>query len=323
VLSLLDQASARSAAPVSLDTVLPPLPDGDESGTTSAKLKPASTAGRVTHYALLQRLPTGEFWTSISTDAGASTLPSLPTGHAELVAVLPGPSDTSGAEGDGKPLPTLGSLNKRALAPRLPIPLPSPQRLSTGAWTAYSAYGSFAPAYEGDGVELGKEEVHMLEWERMRKGKVREMVALKRKAWEEAREKVAAEELARAEKELAIAPTQEHQEEKTLDSEGDTQVEEVLVDPALVTSARSSTDEGRKNLVESALEGLMTPDEIAAIAATVEKLNLEASVDDLLEQNSKSLVRLQTLQFSRLTAPGGGKSKVAPETEEWKLGKLH
>ncbi|KAJ7071373.1 hypothetical protein C8F01DRAFT_1110280 [Mycena amicta] len=141
-LSLLDQASFAS---VSLDTPSL-LPDDDESHPRLLTTK---------RYALMQRLPDGDYFTSANVDLsaappenGTDDLKDLPTGHADLVAVLPAPSVTSLPPD----LPTLGDYGSGPLKRFVP---PPPRRVSHGTFLDYGPNASFAPTWMQDGTEIG------------------------------------------------------------------------------------------------------------------------------------------------------------------------
>lgn len=72
---------------------------------------------------------------------------------------------------------------------------------------------------------------------------------------------------------------------------------------------------------EEELEGLLPPAEIAAIKATLNTLELEDAVHELLERNKRALVRLEELQRLRLGSESGGSSQVEEGSDEWDTGK--
>ncbi|KAJ2956701.1 hypothetical protein NUW54_g14647 [Trametes sanguinea] len=96
-ISLLDQASQHNApVPLSAESIIPnsETPDADDAATTP-QASPSGVHPR--KYALVQHLPTGDWWTSASstppaTDAEEVDLKSLPTAKAELVATTSGRS---------------------------------------------------------------------------------------------------------------------------------------------------------------------------------------------------------------------------------------
>jgi hypothetical protein len=158
-LSLLDQASCQ-IPPTSLDTqsFLPEQPPD----SSSADTKSPSLAKR--RYALVQHLPSGDYWSSLNSRQPSSSptfhLKDLPTGHAELVAVLPTPSSSH----DPKPPPTLGSY-----APSTPHPkkaLPAQRHVASSAFLDYGPWATFAPSIDHDCETVGRRELGEILWYR-------------------------------------------------------------------------------------------------------------------------------------------------------------
>src|SRR5258708_31582239 len=115
----------------------------------------------------MQRLPSGEWWTSLDSDIASldgSDLTKLPTGHAELVIILP---SMSTPEASGTSVSTLGSLSRK-LHTKKPT-LPGPRHLSTGSFLDYGPNTSFAPSFEQDGVEVGQFALGEVMWSRWRR----------------------------------------------------------------------------------------------------------------------------------------------------------
>jgi hypothetical protein len=85
--------------------------------------------------------------------------------------------------------------------------------------------------------------------------------------------------------------------------------------------------------VQTALDGILAPEEIAGVQHVLDGLSVEASIQDLLDRNAEALKRLQVLQLARLAGPGGpassggatNKSKFEVEvgSEEWETGRFH
>ncbi|KAJ7293846.1 hypothetical protein C8J57DRAFT_1553290, partial [Mycena rebaudengoi] len=148
-LDLLDQASFH---PVSLDTesvLLAPDPDDDDDPPPPPS--PVATANK--RYALMQHLPSGDYWTS----ATADDLKDVPTGHADLVAIFPAPSVASTSA-----VPQLGTYT------RAPIPVyehprpkirPSKRIVTCGSFLDYGPWGSFAPTWTQNGREVGMRQI--------------------------------------------------------------------------------------------------------------------------------------------------------------------
>jgi hypothetical protein len=149
-LSLLDQASFH---PVSLDveSLLPQdSPDDPKFVATANK-----------RYALMQHLPGGDYWTSANLpltsppETGPADLKDLLTGHADLVAIFPGPSASSSA------VPKLGDYTRspaHAYDPRPKI-VPAQRRVTCGSFLDYGPWASFAPSWVQNGREIGMKQM--------------------------------------------------------------------------------------------------------------------------------------------------------------------
>ncbi|KAF7306484.1 hypothetical protein MIND_00439700 [Mycena indigotica] len=162
-LSLLDQASFTPLPPETTTESL--FPDNDEPGSRLLTTK---------RYALMQRLPDGDYFTSTNIDLGAD-LKDLSTGHADLVAVLPGPSVTSLPSN----LPKLGDYHiakPEANVLRRFHPLPS-RRVSHGMFLDYGPYSSFAPTWNQDGAEIGMRQMGEYYAQRAKRHKERFLAA--------------------------------------------------------------------------------------------------------------------------------------------------
>ena len=159
-LSLLHQASLHSVPlPLSLASI---LPSDQDQLTPSQKLSKRK-------YALLQHLPTGDYWTSLDSDSALTTaLKDLPTANAELVAVLPTPLESSFNQ-----IPTLGSYKpQKPLSPSKP--LPPQRRVTTCDFLDYGVWASFAPAFDHDAQIVGPRELGEIVygWEEKRKDRI-------------------------------------------------------------------------------------------------------------------------------------------------------
>jgi hypothetical protein len=125
-------------------------------------------------YALMQKLPTGDYWTSLNSDTTADTkeLKDLPLGYAELVAILPSTAPSLSSS----PPPTLGSYKpKKPLAPR--PKLPQPRQVSCGTFLDYGPYASFAPSFDQAGVEIGRAELGEVVWGKEERKRTRKAMA--------------------------------------------------------------------------------------------------------------------------------------------------
>ncbi|KIK99899.1 hypothetical protein PAXRUDRAFT_822265 [Paxillus rubicundulus Ve08.2h10] len=178
--SLLEQASFHSVPlPVDIDTLLSDFPE------MSVECDPKPTTGslprnKLTHshqtrqYALMQRLPSGTWWTSLTSNLASSDgkpLKDLPTANAELVAVLPSLSGTTppgATAGPASPSTDVMSVTLGSYVTKKPPgykpKLPGPRRISCGAFLDYGPFTSFAPVFEQDGVEVGRSTIGELFW---------------------------------------------------------------------------------------------------------------------------------------------------------------
>ncbi|KAI0063213.1 hypothetical protein BV25DRAFT_1907287 [Artomyces pyxidatus] len=303
-LSLLDQSSFNSSQyALELVSIIPDRPDavdpdnsenGDVKPTTSAPSLSAADIPRKLKYALMQKLPTGEWWTSLKSDfasfaADGRELKDLPTAHAELVAVLPDASVSSKAVASTSSVPTLGSYTRKSLIKK--PAMPGARKLSTGAFLDYGPYASFAPTFDQDGVEVGRCALGEVLFSQENKRRIDKAIAD-----EERRRRFVA----------AVVEDVELQDDTG-------EVEDVTEEE------RSKQAAEAKNAADEALETLLPPEEVASIKAVLGTLELEAAVQELLDRNTGALKRLEELQLERLGGEGGGSSTVAEGSEEWDL----
>lgn len=241
-------------------------------------------------YALVQHLPAGDYWTSLNSDVavapppvGPPELKDLPTGYAELVAVLPIPSTTLLSPSS---VPNLGSYNpsKQSSSKK---PLPSQRRLTTGSFLDYGVWASFAPSFDQSGELVGRREL----------GEVLSGWEQRKRDWEEWRreyvdgtghvEEITDVDMGHARKEVSRVAESQHMDAIDIDAE---------------------------------LNELLPPEQVETIKAALGSLELENAVQELLERNSRALARLEELQFLRFTRDNGGSSVVEEDSEEWETG---
>ncbi|KAH8834927.1 hypothetical protein DL96DRAFT_1572289 [Flagelloscypha sp. PMI_526] len=140
-LSLLDQSSRYNVPLQSFPEFSSPIDD-----SASA---PQAASGR--KYALFQKLPTGEYWSSLNGLADTN-IKDLPTGHAELVAILPDPPLVSSHR-----VPTLGTYTPPAY-PK--FQQPSSRLPPHGSFIDYGSNTSFSPCFETSiGSEIHQDEL--------------------------------------------------------------------------------------------------------------------------------------------------------------------
>jgi len=153
-LSLIDQAYVPPH-PIDMDHIF-----GTDEPPQQHRPKPS--------YALVQHLPSGDYWSSIANIDDPSA---VQTGNAELVAIFPSPVVD-------KQDVTLGSYS-RPLPPKKP-PLQQ-RKVSTGAFLDYGPYASFAPCFDQENEVVGRRELGEVlscreERRRCRQEEVRERV---------------------------------------------------------------------------------------------------------------------------------------------------
>lgn len=230
----------------------------------------------------MQKLPTGEWWTSVDTE-GVSTdgreLKDLPTAQAELVAILPSASSSSGVSSS---VPTLGTYSKRKLAKKAFDTGPRP--VFTGAFLDYGPYASFAPTFDQDSAEVGQVRLGEVLWEEEKKRRLDRLRSATSKSGSV--------------------------DDIRMDDES-SEVEDVTDDE------KRKLVERTKSVPEETLHDLLPPEEVASIKAALGTLELEQAVQELLDRNTKALKRLEELQRRRLAS---GSTKVEMNSEEWDVG---
>jgi hypothetical protein len=230
----------------------------------------------------MQKLPSGEWWTSLNSDIASldgSDLKNLPTALAELVAILP---SMSAPEASGAPVPTLGSLSRK-LHTKKPT-LPGPRHISSGSFLDYGPNSSFAPSFEQDGVEVGQFALGEIMWSRLRRV------------------------------ELASKPIKQRPSSTTEDVQ---MTDNSLDDVRSQQHVGGMDQDGEQHI---ALDPLLEPDQVAPIQDLMRTLDLEVAIQELLDRNNRALARLEELQSLRLGGENGGASIVEVGSEEWDVG---
>ncbi|KAI0761200.1 hypothetical protein BD413DRAFT_486479 [Trametes elegans] len=279
-LSLLDQAS-RKNAPISLATESL-VAEEDSQEVDDASSQVSSSGLRPRKYALVQHLPTGDWWTSASSrsypGSQGKDLKHLHTAKAELVSVFPTPSGSNVARKG-----TLGDYVKKPPVAAHYRP-PPPRRVSCGKFLYYGPYASFAPCFDQDGVEVGRVAMGEVIFDQEMKRRLRALAKGKRRAFVGAREAAA------------------------------TAGDDVEMQDAAGEDAASTSEE--KDLAKS-IEALLSPEDVESIKASLGTLEMEQAVDELLQRNAKALQRLEELQHVRWREHGSGSSVVEVGSEEW------
>ncbi|KAF5311843.1 hypothetical protein D9619_003073 [Psilocybe cf. subviscida] len=264
----LSQTAAQQQAfcnlAMSLIEQVPPAIDLSELSSLIPDSPNKSPARPKLSYALVQHLPSGDYWTSLASLPSPS---SLPTANAELVAIFPTPSSST----SDKPVPTLGSYSTKPIPARKP-----PQkhrRVTTGAFLDYGVYASFAPSFDQDGEVVGRNQLGQVLAHREEEKRIRAFISRER---------------------------------------SDITHNNVDVNPDL--QQPEGADESDQ-VPDLDLEALLPPEEVASIKAALGNLELEMSVQKLLEQNQRALERLDVLQRQRLT--NHPTSTAEEGSEEW------
>jgi hypothetical protein len=262
---------------------------GDSSRSIDAPLG-SSDLPRKSKYALMQKLPSGEWWTSLNSDTASlfsdgSDFKNLPTAHAELIAILP---SAPAPEASGSSVPTLGTLSRK-LHSKKPT-LPGPRHLSTGSFLNYGPNASFAPSFEQDGVEIGRFTLGEIMWSRSRGRKT----------------EIAPNAYTRR-KQLASATIEDVQ----------------MMDDMAHKDGAQQRDSEMDQQDETPLFGLdplLASDQVASVQEFMETWELEVAIQELLDRNMRALARLEELQLQRLGGENGGASQVEVGSEEWDVG---
>lgn len=287
-LALIEEASKHTIDGLSLrPEIVNPYPaTNDEASVVKDEL---SSGSKRRKYALMQKLPNGEWWSSLSLDpvgaeAEMKSLNDLNTGHAELVSILPSPAAVL------KSIPTLGNLfNGKQPVSRLK--LPGPQSVSSGTFLDYGPYASFAPTFDNDGANIGQKDLTNVLWWRHEKGKAREKARI---LGERMRQKL------------------------SVSTQKDMDVDEVVeLDPV---ETRTVERQEQKEKVKDLLSTIFTKEEIKTFTDVLDALELEENVNELLDHNAAALLRLEKLQAQRLGGDKGGLSSVEVGSEEWEIG---
>lgn len=287
--SLLDKASRNNAlVPLNASTI---ITDTDTQQAESASPTAPLAGVRPRKYAMVQHLPTGDWWSSVSssvptTDGNGADFKSLHTARAELVSIFP---STSASELAHKG--TLGDYAVKRPQSALPYKGPPPRRVSCGKFLDYGPYASFAPSFDQEGVEVGRLGMgEVIYYQEMRR-RLRSLAKGKRRAF--------------------LAPS-----DRTPD---DVVMEDASASSLSTPVSQPQPQENAQDLTKS-IESLLPPDEVEKIKASLGTLEMEQAVDELLQRNAKALVRLEELQLTRLRAQKGGSSVVEVGSEEWDIG---
>ncbi|KAH8086616.1 hypothetical protein BXZ70DRAFT_1080164 [Cristinia sonorae] len=271
-LSLLNQASTHSVTvPLNLESLLDAISTDTSDGSSQSSLN--------RKFALLQKLPSGDWWTSKNTNFPSvaeegKDITDLPTAYAELVAVFPTPSTTNVDHGK-----TLRDYIRKRGTPAEALLASQPRRVCTGRFLDYGPYASFAPTFDQNGMEVGKVALGEVIFQQERKRRLK-----------------ALQDRMRANQ--AAAQARKEPSEKSGE-----------VQPV------TETDMAVDNAVEVSMpDGILSSEQIASVKSALQGLDLEAAVDELLTRNARALQRLEELQKRRWMAKSGA---VQVGSEEW------
>ncbi|KAF4572526.1 hypothetical protein EYR36_007033 [Pleurotus pulmonarius] len=271
-LSLFEEASFHNVTiPSDLVSLLPETQSDEED-------IPLSPPRQQKRYALKQRLPTGDWWTSLaSSSSDPQSLKALSTGLSELVVSLPTPSaptavsvTPSSSASSSKPstssttsvVPSLGSYTYLKAPPLKAKPWPVRRVKTTGSFLDYGPCASFAPTFSQDGAEVGRQQLGEFLWRKEQRRKERH------------------------------ANLQQDMESRATAIEVD---DDDIIDPELRKASQSKDSE-----LEEALTELLPPQEVDIIKSALDSLELESAVQELLDRNARALARLQKMQRKRL-----------------------
>ncbi|TCD68809.1 hypothetical protein EIP91_009676 [Steccherinum ochraceum] len=267
-LSLLDQASLHSA-PFSVDV------ESILADTTSEEPS-KEPAARRRKYALVQKMASGDWWSSVNTTAppvseDGKELTDLPTGHAALAVILPTASAANQNHGI-----TLASYARKRTGPMDSI---ESRQVTSGRFLDYGPYASFAPTFDQTCTEVGRMALGEVLFQKEKKRRLK-----------------ALQDRVRAKQMLS---------QKAGQPSGSVDPDVQMVDGPSRVGASTSED---------ALEGLLSPEQVASIKATLGSLEQEAAVDELITRNARALERLEELQKERLLSGAGA---VQETSDEW------
>jgi hypothetical protein len=291
---LLNQVAARGANTISSkrDTVVA----SDEERDADILLP---FEERKRKYALVQRLPSGDWWSSATIPREGSvglnrvSAKQLVTKQSELVSIVPSqpvPADELPLFSTLKPLPVTKPKDDSKKPVTLPTrTLPAPKLLD------YGVFCSFAPYFDSEGTEVGTNEIHCLVHESLQRRKAR---ALR---------------LQMLEKQKRLSQVEASTHKPAVDnSTGPADVNESAVASLEIDEEMRAIDEEPQPSLESTtpifptdetiqnLQKIMHPDETEIFKQALESLRAEFGVSELLEQTTIALDNLVRLRRNRI-----------------------
>ncbi|EJD55287.1 hypothetical protein AURDEDRAFT_155522 [Auricularia subglabra TFB-10046 SS5] len=239
-------------------------------------------------YALMQKLPNGEWWTSpLASDdprvrLSAREARALKHGEAELVSILPAAVDAF----EDADVPTLGGYapgpkkDKRG-KPKQPQGINVPT-VRTGSFLDYGPWASFAPSFDSDAAEVGRDALGALYDARARRRIARQ----------------------KQEHELPKTAATASADEDAMQVDEGPATTNGAIDPAL--SALSAP--------AAAPEPTPADDVSMLMNSIVSELELEKHVSELLQRNARAIADLELMQLHRLSRG----ASVEKDSEEWR-----
>lgn len=228
----------------------------------------------------MQHLPTGDYWTSIDSHSPLASSSSRDIKDLPTAYAELVAILPSSSSLSTKPPPTLATYHPTKSAVSKK-PLPAQLRVTTGSFLDYGIWSSFAPTFDQDGERVGKRELGEAIYYKQERTRQRE-----------------------------AAQRERREGTGTIIEVHDSDIEMLQEAPQNIT----------KIDIDPELEGLLPPEGVQSLKSTIENLEFENSIQELLDRNHRALERLEDLQIERLSAEGGASSLVEEGSEEWDTG---
>lgn len=271
-------------------------------------------------YALVQRLPTGDWWSSATIprdgDVGLTKADAkaLSIKQAELVSIIPSqpiPVEEMSLFSSLKPQPVIKSREDPKRSITLPNrTLPAPKLLD------YGVYSTFAPYFDSENTEIGNDQIHQFVHEslqRRRARAIRKQMIEKQKRLQQVEDAV---------HKPAVASISDVDDKAILELEKDadmglpdegTQDVSKAMDGLSILQSGFPTEEALGNL-----QGHVPENEMEVLKQAFNALRAEIGVSELLEHNAIALDNLVRLQRERLQ-----KQEYTPSDLEQQIGMFH
>ncbi|KIM26008.1 hypothetical protein M408DRAFT_198354 [Serendipita vermifera MAFF 305830] len=253
-------------------------------------------------YALVQRLPTGDWWSSATIprdgDVGLTkaAAKALSIKQAELVSIIPSqpiPPEEMSLFSSLKPQAVIKSREDPKRSMTLPNKtLPAPKLLD------YGVYSTFAPYFDSEGTEIGNDQIHQVVHESLQRRKARAL----RKQMIEKQKRL---EQAEAATHRALIPNATGADEQAilaLEKDADMDVADSAaqdvskaMDGLSILQSNFPTEEALGNL-----QGHVPENEMEVLKQAFKALRAEIGVSELLEHNAIALDNLIRMQRDRL-----------------------